>query len=769
MFNMNFIRSNLLLVGVAILFASFLQAETIIVGEEDFEDVGDLYYVDGFQTKEGTITTVADPRPGSLGSYAANFSWVSDGSYQYQKGYMVKDLGGDYDFTGANISFWYKRTNRSTHVGIQLVDNGQVVEQWIDTPASTVWKQLSLTSGSASGIGNYWWSGAGDITSIDQIVFLHMDSTVPGSGMTHTVYFDDFEATVDVVVPEPWGSLGKFYGYWDHESGPNGGTGFLDYVNVGKSLSVGTAPDIVAQGIPVIPIISGFTSDMNSTEWRNRLDDKKAALRSMGTENVTFILLMDEPYGAGFTTSQLEQIVDDAHAIIDFNDSNLPSFRYGYTFTESTINSAPNLPQNIDVVAINYYPFRVSDSNVILENEKYYFDLRTQTLIDNARSKKSGSSNISITGQSFEGQTNWRTPPSGSPEWYTAWVRDNNDIEGLLWFTWADRPGGIGAQNIPGLPAEQQIAGLSIVHPPLVINFEGDINDLYVVPGSRTKTQTVTASNDVPSSSDGTQSALFGWYTDGAYAGQYAYMVKDLRGDYDFSNALMSYWHMRINRSNRVGIALFDNGNLVAEWERDYATSWEETNINAATYTPTTIGTGSITSVDAIGFMHKNTLGPGSGLNHQVYFDDFRASNVVAPEANEIAVVAPNGNETLKVEDTYVIVWESPAAVNDVTIEYSTNNAVDWTEVSPANTGNAGTYAWQVPLVKSNECLVRVTDSDNPGDTDVSDTTFTIYSECRSQIPGDLNGDCYINYEDILGLVNNWLLCSDSTNELCTE
>ena len=195
---MSWLKRSMLIVVVLMIFAPCLQA--VFIGE-DFEDVSDLYYVDGYKTKAGTIALVADPRPGSSGSYAANFSWLADGAYQYQKGYMVKDLGNDYDFTSESLSFWYKKTNRSTHVGIQLVDNGQVVEQWIDTPASTVWKQLSLTSGSSSGIGNYWWSGAGDITSIDQIVFLHMDATTPGSGTGHTVYYDDFETSV--VIPEP--------------------------------------------------------------------------------------------------------------------------------------------------------------------------------------------------------------------------------------------------------------------------------------------------------------------------------------------------------------------------------------------------------------------------------------------------------------------------------------------------------------------------------------------------------------------------------------
>lgn len=192
MINVDLGRRGLLIIVVMILFVTCLHAETIGI---DFEDVNDLYYVDGYKSKNGTITIVADPRLGSAGSYAADFTWYADGDNQNQKGYMVKDLASNYDFTDANLSFWYKKIERSTYVGIELIDGGQIVEAWTWTPALTSWTQLSATDGDASGAVSHWLSGNGDIRSIDQIRFLHMNGGIPGSGTDHSVYYDDFEAT----------------------------------------------------------------------------------------------------------------------------------------------------------------------------------------------------------------------------------------------------------------------------------------------------------------------------------------------------------------------------------------------------------------------------------------------------------------------------------------------------------------------------------------------------------------------------------------------
>ncbi|MHC4498246.1 MAG: RCC1 domain-containing protein, partial [Planctomycetota bacterium] len=108
----------------------------------------------------------------------------------------------------------------------------------------------------------------------------------------------------------------------------------------------------------------------------------------------------------------------------------------------------------------------------------------------------------------------------------------------------------------------------------------------------------------------------------------------------------------------------------------------------------------------------------------------------VQAEVLELTVAGPNGGESLYSGNTYQITWNTLGTVNDVVIEYSTNNGSEWTEVEPANTGNTGSYNWLVPEVTSFFCLVRVSDPCGQGIVhDTSDSVFAI-----TPAPGSLRG-----------------------------
>ncbi len=108
--------------------------------------------------------------------------------------------------------------------------------------------------------------------------------------------------------------------------------------------------------------------------------------------------------------------------------------------------------------------------------------------------------------------------------------------------------------------------------------------------------------------------------------------------------------------------------------------------------------------------------------------DIFDTSNavfsIVLPAA--ITITAPNGGETLEAGSNYSINWQSSGTVKDVNLEYSTDNEITWKTI--VNTlSNQGTYNWLVPDDPSNNCLVRIKDSNkDTGATDVSDAVFSI-------------------------------------------
>ncbi|MFH1372075.1 MAG: hypothetical protein ABII09_12435 [Planctomycetota bacterium] len=45
--------------------------------------------------------------------------------------------------------------------------------------------------------------------------------------------------------------------------------------------------------------------------------------------------------------------------------------------------------------------------------------------------------------------------------------------------------------------------------------------------------------------------------------------------------------------------------------------------------------------------------------------------------------------------------------------------------------------------------------------------TFNTAGNCLSYIPGDINGDCYVNFADVEEMVANWLECNDGSNPQC--
>jgi len=94
-----------------------------------------------------------------------------------------------------------------------------------------------------------------------------------------------------------------------------------------------------------------------------------------------------------------------------------------------------------------------------------------------------------------------------------------------------------------------------------------------------------------------------------------------------------------------------------------------------------------------------------------------------------LGLVAPNGGESLISSETFVISWMGLCGISDVSIEYSSDNGLNWLSVNPPNRGNKGHYNWELPTVNSSECLVRISDTEDSNVVDVSYNTFTIRPE----------------------------------------
>jgi YVTN family beta-propeller protein len=99
-----------------------------------------------------------------------------------------------------------------------------------------------------------------------------------------------------------------------------------------------------------------------------------------------------------------------------------------------------------------------------------------------------------------------------------------------------------------------------------------------------------------------------------------------------------------------------------------------------------------------------------------------------------ITVTSPNGGENWDVGSVYDITWTSEGNVENVRIEYSTNGGNNWAIITPS-TENDGSYNWNVSATPSDNCLVRISDTDEDGGTsDVSDEVFSIVSTVSGSI-----------------------------------
>lgn len=97
-------------------------------------------------------------------------------------------------------------------------------------------------------------------------------------------------------------------------------------------------------------------------------------------------------------------------------------------------------------------------------------------------------------------------------------------------------------------------------------------------------------------------------------------------------------------------------------------------------------------------------------------------------------LTSPNGGEQLYTSTERTIYWNTVGAISTVLIEYSTDNGLNWTPVDPANVGNTKSYKWKVPHAVSEQCLIRVSNADNPTSYDVSNASFSIVASKPSLI-----------------------------------
>jgi hypothetical protein len=98
--------------------------------------------------------------------------------------------------------------------------------------------------------------------------------------------------------------------------------------------------------------------------------------------------------------------------------------------------------------------------------------------------------------------------------------------------------------------------------------------------------------------------------------------------------------------------------------------------------------------------------------------------SIVPHSSPIITVISPDGGEALLIDSIYEITWTSSENIENVKIKYSINNGETWTDIIES-TPNDGSYEWPVPNTPSDDCLVRISDTDDDP-MDDSNAPFSI-------------------------------------------
>jgi len=93
--------------------------------------------------------------------------------------------------------------------------------------------------------------------------------------------------------------------------------------------------------------------------------------------------------------------------------------------------------------------------------------------------------------------------------------------------------------------------------------------------------------------------------------------------------------------------------------------------------------------------------------------------------AESVFLLNQDNYTSLAIFQDFNIEWYSDG-IENMDIEYSIDNGINWLEVVSNYPADSAKYVWAVPNNPSNNCKLRISSSDNPGISDMLNTTFSI-------------------------------------------
>jgi len=124
----------------------------------------------------------------------------------------------------------------------------------------------------------------------------------------------------------------------------------------------------------------------------------------------------------------------------------------------------------------------------------------------------------------------------------------------------------------------------------------------------------------------------------------------------------------------------------------------------------------------------------------------------------ELSLQTHNDGEIIQANQVSQINWSSTGVAN-IRIEYTVDNGQNWSEIISSTSATTGTYNWTVPNFSSDECKIKLTDTENINVYDKSNEVFSIsLYELELTLP---NGGEYYIPGDLISIIWEQTLVSN--------
>lgn len=139
-----------------------------------------------------------------------------------------------------------------------------------------------------------------------------------------------------------------------------------------------------------------------------------------------------------------------------------------------------------------------------------------------------------------------------------------------------------------------------------------------------------------------------------------------------------------INSENEIYLGTYDNGVF---FSNDLGSNWEPINSGLTEFAILAL------NFDSEGYLYAGTSN-WSGIFRSIY-----------STTSSIELFQPDGGENWSATTQQEITWGS-LYVDNIKIEYSTNNGSNWNNITNSTPAGAGSFSWTVPNTPSAQCLI---------------------------------------------------------------